>query len=77
MLLAVIERHSGPVHMRDYHDAHTERLKLLCERKSKGLSMPKPERLPAGVTKEANIRTVLNQMVGQNSTLATTTPAEH
>jgi DNA end-binding protein Ku len=69
MLQAIIERHSGPVHMRDYHDEHTERLKVLGERKGKGLPMPRAEQLPAGVTTEANIRSVLAQMMGQNTGL--------
>jgi DNA end-binding protein Ku len=73
MLQAIIERNGGPLHMRDYHDEHTEHLKLLRERKAKGLPMPKPERLPVGITSETNIRSALTQMMGQSTDLAAAT----
>lgn len=65
----VIERYSGPLHLRDYHDEYAERIKLLAERKSKGLSMPKPEQIPTHTTPNDDIQSVLTDTLKQNNTL--------
>lgn len=67
LMQKVIERHSGPVHMRDYHNEHEERLRLLCERKAKGLPMPKPERQSPEATPEGDIEEMLMRIVNHSS----------
>jgi DNA end-binding protein Ku len=40
-LSTLVERHSGPLFIEDYHDEQAERLNELVERKAKGLPAPK------------------------------------
>lgn len=61
LIQAVIERHSGPLNMSDFHDEYAERIKLLSERKAKGLPMPRPERVPAHATPEESLQEALAQ----------------
>jgi DNA end-binding protein Ku len=55
VLRTVIERYSAPLFMRDYHDEYSEHLRLLVERKAKGLPMPRPEKPDAQATPEEDI----------------------
>jgi DNA end-binding protein Ku len=73
MLRRVIERHSGPLHLRDYHDAYAERIRLLTDRKAKGLSMPKAERPAAHATPEDEIGSVLAQIEDRRTALGSGT----
>lgn len=65
MMQAAIERYSLPFHARDYHNAQTERIAMLAERKAKGLPMPRPEHIPADATADTDIPAVLSQIIGQ------------
>jgi DNA end-binding protein Ku len=67
MLQDVIERYSGPVHLRDYHNEYQEYVQALCERKAKGLPLPRPERVAAHATPESEIPAVLGQMMDRLS----------
>jgi DNA end-binding protein Ku len=66
-LSAIIQRYAAPVHLRDYHNQHEERIKLLCERKAKGLPMPKPERVPPGTTQPEELLGILREMNKSNA----------
>lgn len=65
MMKAAIERYSGPLHIRDYHDEYTEYIKQLSEYKIKGLPMPKPEQVPAHATPESEIHAALDQILSR------------
>lgn len=69
MMKAVIERYSGTLHLRDYHNEYTEYIQLLAERKAKGLPAPKPEETPAHTTPEDDIQTTLADTLKHNTTL--------
>lgn len=66
---AVVERYSGPVHMRDYHNEYMERVKELFERKAKGLPTPRPERRSTEATPEDAIPSVLGRMISRGADL--------
>lgn len=70
MMQAVMDRHGGALHLRDYHDAHAEYLRALCERKSKGLPMRRRETLAADATPAADIPDVLRSLMRQDASFA-------
>lgn len=69
MMKAVIERYSGTLHLRDYHDEYAEYIQILSERKARGLPAPKPEETPAHTTPENDIQTTLADTLKRNTTL--------
>lgn len=66
LLRVVIERHSGPLFMRDYHDEYGERLRLLIQYKIKGLSPPRQQKPDARGTSEADIATTLQDILRES-----------
>jgi DNA end-binding protein Ku len=69
MMQNVIERYSGPVHLSDYHNEYQEYVQALCERKAKGLPLPRPERPATDATPEAEIPAILGRMMDQDGAL--------
>lgn len=62
-LSAVVDRLSGPFFAEDYHDEYAERIQQLIERKAKGLSVPRRERVAPYATPESDIVAVLQDVI--------------
>jgi len=58
-LKSVIDHFSGPFYIEDYHDDYTEQVRMLIERKIKGLPPPRREPTSANATPEKEIISAL------------------
>jgi DNA end-binding protein Ku len=76
MMSTIIERHSGPVYMRDYHNEYTEHLRLVYERKARRLTLPRPERPSPGAAPEEDIPATLLQIMGHGVKLVPANASE-
>jgi DNA end-binding protein Ku len=65
-LKSVIDHFSGPFYIEDYHDHYMEQIRLLIERKAKGLPPPRRERVAANATPEEEIVTALQNTLAEN-----------
>lgn len=64
-LSAVVDRFSGPFYIQDFHDEHTEHINELIERKIKGLSVPRRERIAPHATPEDEIVNALRSTINE------------
>jgi DNA end-binding protein Ku len=70
MMQTIMQRYSSPVHLRDYHNEYEEQIKLLCEQKAKGKTLPADsETVSAEATPANEVSDILVNMLDQNPNL--------
>ncbi len=65
----VVKRFSGPLYLEDYHDAYSEQVRELVERKTQGLPSKRYERIAPQTTRETEIVAALQDTMGGKSLL--------